>query len=90
MKTFWRIFILLSLTWCLVAELYFLAVPLCLWYLFKYRGYELIAVAILVDGYYQAFYSIPVLSIATIILVVLFDFIKPQLLMYTGDNEVVS
>jgi hypothetical protein len=90
MEKFTRVILLLLITWLLVAQVYFAAIPLGLWYLTKHRGYELIAVAILVDGYYQAFYSVPILSIATIMAVILIDLIKPQLLMYTDDNEMVS
>jgi hypothetical protein len=90
MKTFVRIFLCFLITWCLVAQLYILAIPLVIWYLSQYRSYELIVIAILVDGYYQAFYSVPILSIVAVISVILVDIIKPQLLMYTGNNEVVS
>jgi hypothetical protein len=62
----WRITALLFLTWCLVAQLYFVAIPLAVWYLFKVDGHELILVSILVDGYYQAFYAVPIMSFATI------------------------
>jgi hypothetical protein len=86
----WRIIVLLLITWCLVAQLYIVAAPLAVWYLLKVDGHELVVVSILVDGYYYAFYSVPILSLATIGLIVFFDFIKPQLLMYTGGNEMVS
>jgi hypothetical protein len=90
MKYLVRFFLCLFILWCLIAQVYFLAIPLSLWFIFRYRGYELIIIAILVDGYYQAYYSIPILSITTILVVFLVDIIKPRLLMYTGDNEVVS
>lgn len=90
MKNLLRVLFLIFIVWCFIAQLYFIAGPLFLLYLFKYPGYELIASAILIDGYYQAFYSLPVLSMITVISVFLVNLIKPQLLMYTGDNEVVS
>lgn len=90
MKNFIRIFVVIFITWCLIAQLYFLAGLLTFWYLVNYRGHELVIVAVLVDGYYQSFYSFPILSISTISLVFLIDIIKPRLLMYTGNNEVVS
>jgi len=85
-----RILVLIILTWCLVAQLYLIAVPLAVWYLLQVDGHELVLVSILVDGYYQAFYEVPILSLTTVALIVFFDFIKPQLLMYTGGNEMVS
>lgn len=87
---FLRTLLLILIVWCFIAQLYFIAGPLFIFYLFKYRGYELIVGAILIDGYYQAFYSLPLLSISTVISVFLVNLIKPQLLMYNGDNEVVS
>ena len=85
-----RITALCVITWCLVAQLYIVAVPLMVWYVIMVEGYELIAVAVLVDGYYQAFYGVPVVSLATFFLVFLMDISKPYLLMYTGGNEMVS
>ncbi len=74
----------------MVAQFYIAAVLLSLWYLFKNNGYELVLIGILIDGYYQAFYSVPTLTICSAVMVILASLIKPQLLMYTEDNEVVS
>lgn len=85
-----RITTLCIITWCLVAQLYVVAIPLMLWYVLMLPGYELIAVAMLVDGYYQAFFGVPVLTLATFFTVLIIDFSKPYLMMYTGGNEMVS
>jgi len=69
---------------------YFLAILLSLWYMFRFFGFELIFLAILIDGYFGAFYEVPVVSIVTIILVFLIDSFKSLLLMYTDNNEAVS
>jgi hypothetical protein len=90
MSTLIRITTLCVIVWCLVAQLYIIAIPLMLWYVLMLDGYELVWVSILVDGYYQAFYNIPVLSIGTLGVVVLVNVIKPYLMMYTGGNEMVS
>ncbi len=90
MKIFLRILILLLIAWFFVAQLYFIAIPIYLWYLLRYQGYELIFLAILLDGYFQLFYTVPILSLVTILAVFFIDIIKPQLLMYTDKNEVVS
>ena len=90
MPLFFRITAVVVLIWSLIAQLYILAGVIALWYLLKFKAHELIIVAILIDGYYQAFYTMPYLSLGTLILVVIFNIIKPQLLMYTGDNEMVS
>ena len=90
MKYLIQFFALLLIVWSFVAGLLYLAVPFAFLYAFYFVGFELIVVAILIDGYYQAFYSFPWLSVCTIGLVFLIDFIKPQLLMYTEQNEMVS
>lgn len=89
MKISLRIFLFGLLTWCLVSQLYIVALPLYLWYLLRYQGYELLILAILVDGYFQSFNTLPFLSLITILLFFFLDIIKPQLLMYTSKNEVV-
>lgn len=90
MKICLRSLIFLLIAWFFVAQLYFMAVPLYLWYLLRYQGPELIFLAILIDGYFQSFYAVPILSLITISIVFFIDIIKPQLLMYTSGNEVVS
>lgn len=90
MKPLKKTLVFIVIAWCFVAGQTYLALPFLLWYLIKNDAYELIVLAILIDGYYQAFYSVPVLSIGATILVGTFNLIKPQLLMYTGKNEVIS
>lgn len=90
MKPVLQVFSILFIIWSFIAGLLFIAVPAAILYTFFFRGFELIVVAILIDGYFQAFYSFPWLSVCTIIAVFAIDFIKPQLLMYTGQNEMVS
>jgi hypothetical protein len=58
--------------------------------MFRFTGYELIVMAVLVDGYFGAFYTLPIISISTITLVFLVDLLKPSLLMYTKTDEMVS
>lgn len=84
-----RISLILFITWCLIAQLYLLAFPVAIYYLLKQHGYELVFVAILVDGYYQAFYSIPYLSIFTVSLIFILEMTKSHLLMYTDKNEII-
>lgn len=86
---FVSIFIPLLILVCTLGNWYVLAIPLCLYYLYRTNGYGLLITAILADGYYQAFYHIPWLSIGAIIVVVVTHTLKPRLL-YTSDHEVVS
>lgn len=83
MDTFTRILILIVIVWTLVAQVYVVAVPLSIWYIIQYEGYELIVAAILVDGYYRAFFSFPKLTLIVLISVIFINFVKPKLLMYT-------
>ncbi len=85
-----RLLLLLSITTLIITPLYILAIPLGLWYMFRFTGYELIILAVLVDGYFGAFNTLPIISILTIALVFLVDLLKPSLLMYTKTDEMVS
>lgn len=90
MKQIIQFSLIIALVWLCIAGLFVVAIPLALGYIFYFRGFELIFIAIMIDAYYQAFYSFPWLSVGTIGAVFLIDFIKPHLLMYTGHNEMVS
>ena len=85
-----RLLLLLSITTLIITPLYILAIPLGLWYMFRFTGYELIILAVLVDGYFGAFNTLPIISILTIASVFLVDLLKPSLLMYTKTDEMVS
>jgi len=74
----------------MLTQIFWFALVVTIWYVFRYSGYELIVLAILIDGYYGAFYSVPLLSIATLMFVFSINIIKPSLLMYTEKNEMVS
>lgn len=74
----------------MLTPLFLLAGIISVWYMFRFTGFELIILAILIDGYFGAFYSVPVISILAIIMVFSIDLLKPTLLMYTSKNEMVS
>lgn len=83
MRYILRFSLFITIVWSLVAGLWWVFVPLMLVYLFKYDGIELVLAAILTDGYYQYFYTVPIFTISTTCLYLFFSFIKPRLLMYT-------
>lgn len=89
MKMYWRILTLILIVWLMVASLFWLAIGLVIFYLYHFRGYELILIGILIDGYYHYFYEWPVVSLTLLGIVILADLIKPHLLMYNGKNEMV-
>ncbi|MCB9810865.1 MAG: hypothetical protein H6779_00810 [Candidatus Nomurabacteria bacterium] len=74
----------------MITPLYIVGVVLSVWYMFKFGGYELVFVAVLLDGYFGAFYHLPLITICSLALVLFIDLLKPRLLMYTSDNEMVS
>lgn len=84
-----RFILVIILTWLVIAELYILAVPLFLAYVFFYTGYELVLLAVLIDGYYFAFYYWPRLTLLTFGVVLAVTFIKPRLFMYTNDDALL-
>lgn len=85
-----RLFIFIFISILIITPLYLVAIPLAIWYAFLFTGYELIVLAILVDGYFGAFNTVPIISFLTILLVFFVDLLKPSLLMYTKNNEMVS
>lgn len=74
----------------MLTPLFWLAGIISIWYMFCFTGFELIILAILIDGYFGAFYNIPIISILAIIMVFSIDLLKPTLLMYTSKDEMVS
>jgi hypothetical protein len=90
MKPVKKTIIFLIISWGLVAGIFYFVLPLLVWYLIRNDSYELIILAILIDGYYQAFYSIPMISIGAVILVGSINLIKPHLMMYNAVNEAIS
>lgn len=48
-------------------------------YTTRYRGYELIATMVLVDGYYGAFSGVPLLTMSAIAVVVMMTYVRPLL-----------
>ena len=54
-----------------------------------FTGYEIVILAMLIDGYYGAFYNFPTLTVMTFLLFTLVTYLK-KLLLYTGGDEVIS
>ena len=90
MNILFRLLLCILIVWTTIAQLFIVAIPLCLFYIYRYTGYELVVLAIIIDGYYAAFYRFPGLSLLVALLVISADFIKPHLLMYTKDDAFLS
>ena len=85
-----RLLIFIIIAALIITPLYLVTIPLAIWYMFRFTGYELIVLAVLVDGYFGAFHALPIISLLTIVSVFLVDLLKPSLLMYTKTDEMVS
>lgn len=84
-----RIITLLLLLIAILTQSYYLAGALYIGYLAWYSGYEIVVLAILIDGYYGSFYSFPVFTLVTFLVWTLVTYLK-KLLLYTGGDEVIS
>ncbi len=84
-----RIIFLFLLLISILTQSYYLAGALYFGYLTWYSGYEIVVLAILIDGYYGSFYTFPTFTIVTFGGWLFFTYLK-RLLLYTGGNEVIS
>lgn len=74
--------ILLAVLW----QVWLLAAGLTVVYLSYYAGVELFVLAVLVDGYYGSFTSVPFVSIVTAAAIVSAWWLKPWLVLYTHSH----
>ena len=84
-----RIITLFLLLVLLMTQSYYLAGILYIGYLCWYTSFEIVVLAILIDGYYGAFANFPVFTVLTFFAWTLVRYLK-KLLLYTGRNEVIS
>ena len=85
-----RILLFFLILFSAINHFFILAGLLFLFYIVRYDGYEIVLLGVLVDGYYGAFYNVPVFTFLTLSVWVLANGIKKMLLMYTGQNETFS
>jgi len=78
-----RPIVFILIVWLLVAGFFVTAGILTFIYLLFYSGYEILILAILADGYYQHFDTMPIFSLIAILAIIFLEFLKPLLLMYT-------
>lgn len=70
-------FLVISSAWYF--NLVLLAGPLTIWYVYNYRAYELIALGLLIDVYFLAQVSVPYYTLIFLAVVLLCEWLKPQL-----------
>lgn len=85
-----RSFLIIGIALCFISQWYLLAVLLFGISLFRYSGFELVVLAMLLDGYYNAFASWPLLTIATFLAWSLLIVLRQRLLLYTQSDETFS
>lgn len=61
-------------------NVFVVAIPLAVWFTFRCGAVWLLVPAFLIDGYFGAFYSVPVFSISMCIWFFLTEIIRPKLL----------
>lgn len=82
-RVMFRLFLFLLIAILILSPWYILAIFLTFGYLFYFEpGYEIIILAILVDGFFGMFFKIPLLSFGALALVSFFIILKPRLLIY--------
>lgn len=80
MRNLISVFLYLTIIVTLLQGLFVVTVPLAIWFSFRVGALALLPVAILIDGYFGAFFEIPVLSIVTLLWYVVCELLRPQLL----------
>jgi len=79
-----RLFLFFLITILILSSWYILAILLTFFYLFRFeQGYEIVVLAILVDGFFGMFFKVPLLSLGSLALISLFTIIKPRLAIYS-------
>jgi hypothetical protein len=63
------------------------AVGLAIYFSWRYSAAWLLPLAILLDGYFGRFETVPWLSLLAVTWFALFDMIKPRLVQYGGEEK---
>lgn len=70
----------ISITIAVLQNVFVVAVPLTIWFTFRAGAVWLIPLAFLIDGYFGAFYAIPIFSITICVWFSISEVIRPRLL----------
>ena len=65
-------------------QLWLPLIPLLLWYGLRYTTYELIVIAVLIDGYVGTFYSWPLYTILVTTSVLFLEWLRPRIMFHTN------
>ena len=79
-----RIFLFFIILLLTLEQFWLVLLPLLFWYAVWYQTYELIIVAVLIDGYVGGFYDWPLYTIITTALVLILEWVRPRIMFYTN------
>ncbi len=80
-----RIFLFLSIIVLWYVGLFWFSLPICLWYVYRYTAYELLVLGVCIDIQFQSYISVPFYTTVSLILVLLFEWLRPHLSGYTKN-----
>lgn len=75
-------FLLITVLW--YTGLFWLSLPLCAWYCYRYDGFELIVLGVCIDVQFQVYGGWPFYTTASFVVVFLLQWLRPRLSVYTG------
>jgi len=77
------LFLIITVLW--YVGLWWVSLPLCLWYTYRYTAYELIVLGVCIDIQFQVYTSWPYYSIFGTTLVIIVEWLRPHLAVYTTE-----
>lgn len=85
-----RLLLVVAIALAFVSHLYVVAGILFGFSLVRYTGFELVVLAFVLDGYYGAFDSLPLISCAAFVAWSIGVVLRQRLLLYTHEYETLS
>lgn len=80
MNKAFNIILYITIVSAVLQNAFVVAIPLAVWFTFRCGSIWLFPAAVLIDGYFGAFYSVPVFSLTICLWFLLTEVIRPQLL----------
>ncbi|MEN9920536.1 MAG: hypothetical protein RL538_429 [Candidatus Parcubacteria bacterium] len=87
MKTILSALIFILIAIMVMQNQLFAAVLLAGWFTWRVGAFLLLPLAIMLDGYFGAFYDVPVITLCAIAWYGVSEFVRPRLLMHYKEYE---
>lgn len=84
----YRFLLFVTLAFLCTTGWWWAILPVAAWYVYVFDGYELLLLGALTDIHYGAASLIPYMTLLLTAVVVLGNWIKPRLMVYTTDTNV--